>query len=104
MLLENYDIHFGIFDHSMYKDRPFSLIELHPAERLDYVDPLYELMERFAEKDVFKHYGMSFDKFVELPRDRVEKIFEICDKLNRKEGRIASELSQNLTALSKMGK
>jgi hypothetical protein len=102
MLLENYDIHFGIFDHNLYKDRPYSLIEMHEAERFDLVNPLYEIIERFAQKEVVKHFGLSLTEFLELPRDEVLKIFEICDKIHEADNKRTIPLLNDLEAMSKM--
>lgn len=104
MLLENYDIHYGIFNHGVYENRPFSLIEMHEQERFDTVNPLYELMQKYAEKNVLKYFGMSFDRFVQMPRDEVMKMFEICEKLNNEEAARTNPLLRELEEMNKMGK
>lgn len=104
ILLENYDIHYGIFNHGMYEDRPYSLIEMHDTERFDTVNPLYELMEKYVEKNVLKFFGMSFDTFIEMPRDRVNKMFEICDTMTKRERQRVDPLLKELEDMNKIGK
>jgi len=99
MLSESYDIQYGIFDHNLSVDQPYSLVELHDKERLDRVSPLYELMRVFVEKKILKHFGISFDKFIELPRDWTKELFEIAGKLNEEEDKIRSETEKELAEL-----
>lgn len=104
MLLENYDIFYGIIDHGLYDKRPFSLMEMHDSERFDIVNPLYEIFEKYVENDVLKYTGIPLDRFIELPRDRVLKIFEICIKHREIESKKAAPIIDQLEQLNKIGK
>lgn len=41
---------------------------------------LYEVIEYYFSKDIMKNTGLSLDKFLDLPREIVNRIIELTNK------------------------
>lgn len=104
MLLESYDIHHGIFRHGEIANRPLALVELHEKERLQNVNPLYELFRSYNDLDVLKYTGIPFDRFIEMPRHITKQLMTECLSLKQKADKVNANLVNQLESLSDIGK
>lgn len=104
MLLESYDIHQNIFRHGEVANRPFALVELHEKERLQRVNPLYELFRTYVENEVLKYTGIPYNTFIEMPRDVTRQIMEDCKKYRERDYRTSQTVLQELEDIKNIGK
>lgn len=102
MLLEGYDIAYGIFDHNKRaNDDPYALIRLHPSESMEYFDPLYERLKMYMRVKVNKHLGLNFNEFINLPRDMVLFILKECAKAESSQQTQSQDIINQLESLNK---
>lgn len=102
LLRESYEQVFGIFDHrNDVSGRDLAVMGLHPAEDAHTPSLLYERIEQYFEKDVFKYTGLTPERFLELPRDIGWKIFEECDKKAKRENQAAKTALENFNTASR---
>jgi hypothetical protein len=83
----NYDTQYGIFPHddpNAERQNPLALVMLHEKEKVEPHTGLYKMQARFVEYRVAHHSGMSFDQFIQQPRDVVEHWFAICRRAEAK--------------------
>jgi hypothetical protein len=82
MLRERYETTYGIFNHDMplAEPRPLAVVAMHPKEDVLVGSLLYERLDQFIDKDVFKYTGLAWDRFLELPHYQCERILELCHK------------------------
>lgn len=101
-LRESYDKHYGIYNHDINDPkRPYALVELHDAERVTAVSPLYEMLDHFPEKQILKYFGLNLLQFLELPRDVCLKIVECCEKQMTKETNDGKTINQLIADMAK---
>lgn len=91
---EIYDEECGIYDTSTVADGPFALVSLHEAEDMSLADPYDRELDKFLNANVLKYTGTTWDKFLELPRDKCEKLLQRCDALANKEAEEAEAAMQ----------
>ena len=97
LLMEQYEKTYKICDHDMYGlTRPLALIAMHPSEDTSTNSALHDMIDKFADLNVYKYFGLSFDKFLELPSETVNKVLEVCAKRNKVEGAITNDMLRNL--------
>lgn len=85
-MLHKYETTFGIHNHD--KDsatgedalRPLALVEMHWAENTDLDGRLYERMQQYMDRDVFKYFGESWSSFLNLPTHECMRMLEMCAK------------------------
>jgi hypothetical protein len=41
---------------------------------------LYEVIDYYFSKEIMKHTGLSLDKFLDLPREIVNRVIELTNK------------------------
>lgn len=99
VLMERYETHYRIFNHDVDTSNPLSLVSLHSGEDVCVGSMLYHRIEQFRDREVHKHFGLSFIEFMELPRDICAKILEVCGKWQTKEGQTASDLQNTLKGI-----
>ena len=89
---ECYDEYMGIYANSQHGDSNFALVAMHDPEDVAAVDTYDVYLEKYLVANVLKFTGMSFDKFLLLPRDRADAILKRCDTVSTKEDAAVSEL------------
>lgn len=88
-LQQAYETTSGIFDHLAHAfmddaqtnpglKRPLAAVALHPAEDTTTVSLKRERFRQFKDAKVYATTGMSWDVFLEQPREMVEFILEEC--------------------------
>lgn len=97
ILLEHYESAFRIYDHHHEDpERPLALIEMHPAEDTTTCSLLYERMEQFAVNEVAKRFNISFNQFLEFPKDMVDEMMAISARMRNKEDTDTANVLRNL--------
>lgn len=86
LLRELYDTNFKIASHDN-PQRPMSLVELHPKEKYVEYSREYRVYTRFAALKVGELFNISIERFLELPRERVEMMFKIAEERAKVEDR-----------------
>ena len=57
---------------------------------------LHERIEQFRERNVYQIFGLSLIEFLDLPRDVVIKILDVCSKRQTQEDKIARDLQSQM--------
>ncbi len=83
-MYDAYETTYGIHDHGRNSD-DMALIRWRPAEDIEAFDPTTERMVMFYNASVLKYSGITFDRFMELPRHRQETIALACQEVMRLE-------------------
>jgi len=89
LLMINYDLNYGIFNHdddNLNDLQPLALVQMHEKEKVEPHTMLYRMMMRFGKYKVSQHTGMSWPEFVQQPRDVCEHWFNVCKELETKQG------------------
>lgn len=80
---ENYETTYGINSHDD-PDRPMSISEHTPADEPNYYsDLLSERLRQYVSCDVRKYTNLSFDEFLNRPRDEVITMLETLKEISR---------------------
>lgn len=98
LLLELYETEFKIFDHENNQHRPLALVEMHPKEMVEPFSREDRLMHRFAALKIGDMFNMSFNEFLNQPRERVEKMLRKGEEHERAESKKNRELQQTIDA------
>lgn len=99
MLQESYETVFGIFDHNnelALKHRPLALVAMHPKENPSHYSKMYRTIRRYHKLNIYGTFGMALDRFLEMPHEYVELLFDIASMSARKEGNDVSSVMQQL--------
>ncbi len=92
VLREMYETQYGIFNHDdpiNERERPLSIVALHPKENWTKWSRLYRTIRRYDFHDIKGKFGLSLTEFLELPREIVELLFEIsAERANRDQPQI----------------
>lgn len=97
VLRDQYDIKYGIYDHSMPgAEHPFQLMLHNWVEDTFRDGELHERFQRYLDHDVYKYTGMSFEQFIEQPTHVCLMMFE---GIQRKIAKQAPEVKKALDAL-----
>lgn len=94
IIQEIYDEETGIYETSTVSEGQFSLVSLHEAEDMSLADPYDRELDKYLNANVLKYTGTTWDKFLELPRDKCEKLLLRCDALANKEAEEAEAAMQ----------
>lgn len=89
--MEIYDDEVGTYESSTLPASGLSLVSLHESEDMSLVDPFDRELERYLNANVLKYTGITFDQFLNYPRDKTEKMLVRCDSLATKESKEAEE-------------
>lgn len=87
VLREMYETQYGIFNHEdpiHMRERPLSLVALHPKENTTKWSRLYQTIRRYDLHDIHAKFGLSLPEFLELPRDIVELLFELSTERSQR--------------------
>lgn len=102
LLKGKYEEIYGIRSHNEDDpENPYPFLAVNPLEDLSKCRPVYGRMEDFIDNRVATLTGMSLTEFLELPRHLVEKILELCGKVNQKENAATQNLSDSFDNLSR---
>lgn len=71
---------FNHIDGPYVDSRPLASVALHEMEDITKTSSLYEVIEYYFSKDIMKNTGLSLDKFLDLPREIVNRIIELTNK------------------------
>lgn len=89
---EQYEQSYGIFDHElMGESRPMALVAAHPKEDVGEFSALYRAIWRFNHHGIHAKFGLSIDKFLELPHDIVEMIYQIATMETVRKGKVLDD-------------
>mgnify|MGYP000014629355 CR=1 FL=1 len=80
LLREAYEISYHIFDHERDMDHPWNLVMERHKENYNKYGTLYRTVYTYRLRDVHKRFGLNLEEFLELPREMVELILDICAK------------------------
>ena len=95
-LREEYQTVYGIYDHDNDNSRPLAAVAMLPKENVYTNDPLDEMLERYRLHRINEKFGLSLTEFLDLPRERVQRIFEICAKESAKSDPMMDKLAKEL--------
>ena len=97
LALEAYDETYGIYDYSVDDPTmPLALVAMHPKEDCVSNGRLEKTIKAFRRSRVYKHYGLSLNEFLQLPRHIGQFILNDCYDTEREEGKRAGELLEGL--------
>lgn len=94
---DRYETLFGIYNHAnpiAYK--PLALIALHWCEDNVTGGTLRERMEQFAEREVFKRFGVSFTDFINMSTNECLDMLELAAKYQKELGAGAKDLLDSM--------
>jgi hypothetical protein len=84
LMRDAYETTYGIHDHARQTD-DMSLIRHRPAENIDLFDPTPERMKAYHAAQVLKYTGITFDRFLDMPRYVGEMYIQSCLQLLKEE-------------------
>lgn len=100
MLSQAYDMKYGLYNYNRKDAHPLAPVLLHPAEDLGFESLKRRLLKRYRAASVYKHTGIPFDRFKQLPRVEVEDILTECIEADQKEFNTAAAMQRDMEALS----
>ena len=83
VMFDAYEVTYGIFDHSKKTD--MAIVLKHEAEDIEVFDPTTERLILYHNAGVLKYTGITFDRFLELPRHRGETLMLASQELMKQE-------------------
>jgi hypothetical protein len=94
VLRDFYENDYGIYNHANPKaDNPFAMVLHHWCEDTVAFGPLHDEMEKFLQLDVPKHFGLSWDEFLNRPEYECRMMFTlIAQKLEKEVGPMSDAL------------
>lgn len=95
LLREAYEITYGIFDHST-SEHPWDLVLNRKQETVGAYSALSRTLRAYRLKDVKGRFGLSITEFLDLPRETVNEIFQICDEVAEVESKAYSSVERDL--------
>lgn len=102
VLADVYETNFGIYNHlDVGSKRPMSSVALHGAEDNYKTSRLYETIENFVTKDIYKSTGLSLTEFLNLPTEACLMILEAVEKKSVKETVGLNQLQNEISNLGK---
>ena len=104
LLLDTYVTTFGICDHGLMADRPLALVAMHWEEDNSNSSSLYERIQQFEDRQVYKRFGLSLTEFLELPRDVCIKILDVSTKKQKDENNVTDAVTRGLEGALNKGK
>lgn len=90
-----YETEFGIYNHLSGPNktsRPLAPIALHPAEDLNGIRTVNDLIALHVNKDIYKHTGLDLYGFLDLPHEQLNKLIEVVDIKVKKESTLATHM------------
>ncbi len=102
LLRELYENHFKIAQHNN-PARPMSLVAMQPKETIGPYSRMMRLYKRFASLKVGELFHISITEFLELPRERVEMMFEIAEEKSTAEDRNNEKIQRQLDNAARSG-
>lgn len=96
MLREAYEISYHIFNHDRVDAHPWALVLDRPQENYTEYGTLYRTVRAFRFKEVYKRFGLNLTEFLELPREYVELIMDICEKEMTKDSKTLANVASKL--------
>lgn len=99
VLREYYEEDHGIFDYDSAeaKRRPLALVALHPKENPSQYSKLYRTLDRYVHHQIYEKFGLNLHEFLNLPREIVERLFEISATKAASESREVEKTLKKLT-------
>ena len=95
----HYDSYYGIFDHRRHEEqRPMGLMATHPAEDVFFTHPLFECARNWRKGRIHELFGISFDKYIELPHPAIEMLTELANEFNREQVDLAEQIAREAAA------
>lgn len=85
LLQETYHTVMGVYDHLTVRSEPrtMALFAMHPNESTKETSRRFRRMHQFSEARVFETFGVSWDKFQELPFPEAEMLLNVSRDRNR---------------------
>jgi hypothetical protein len=77
---------------------PFDLVSVRPADGFQELNPVYRLIEDYSRYHIMKYYGLSLDKFGDMPRHITAHLIEIAEKRQDKENSSVEDLNNDINA------
>lgn len=98
LALHQYETSFGLYDHNHSDEsrHPLALVRMHPQEDAWTGSFMVERMKQFEERNVHGRFGMSFDRFLELPRHAVLEMLNISAKREREKGKVEGDVMKEI--------
>lgn len=102
LLRELYDSNFQIAQHGDVR-RPLSLVSMQTKETIGPFSREFRVYRRFAALRVGELFNISVNEFLQLPREKVEMMFQIAEDKTLVEDRNQSEIQKSLDQAMKGG-
>lgn len=97
--LHRYETDNGLFDHDHDTDpMSMALLRQHPAESLSIGSRFRERARMFANSQVYKHFGVSWDAFIKMTPKQCDTLLEIAEDLAAAEHRAMQGVRDSLDA------
>lgn len=90
-----YETHFQLFNHingAKIKSQPLALVAMHEGEDNGTTSSLYEQIDFFVKKEVYKHTGLSLTEFFNLPREIYTKVVLLVAEKDAAETKTVNQL------------
>lgn len=84
VMQDAYETTYGIHDHGLQSDN-LALVRKRPAEDVEAFDYTTGRLMMYYNAAVLKYTGITFDKFMEMPRHRGDTLMVACQDLAKKE-------------------
>jgi hypothetical protein len=84
VLRDAYETTYGIHNHASASD-DMALIRWRPSEDINVFDPTPERLKAYHACSVLKYTGITFERFLDLPRYRAEMYLISCQELLKEE-------------------
>lgn len=91
-----FDETFEILSNSSQSESNFASVCMHETEDMSLIDSYDVWLTRYMEANVLKYTGITYDKFLMLPRDRAEAVISKCESLDEKESAAVNGLMNSL--------
>lgn len=100
LLLEIVDTMYGIVNHSKHSGA-LGLVRYTDVKNYNdhYLEEAY--LELYLYKSINKHYGLSFDEFLDRPRYEIDKMVKVVSNFMAKENSVTEDIVKDFENASK---
>lgn len=87
LLREAYETSYAIANHRHNETHPWSLVLLQSKEDYAHYGTLYRTIHLFRLRDIAKRFGLNLTEYLELPREVITVLANICEQEDREDGK-----------------
>lgn len=101
VLSDIYESKYGIYNHiGASNRRPLSSVAFHSSENINNGSLLEARMRMYVHKKIRSIFGLSFDEFLDKPRDVMEMLLKIADEENSRMAHNNEEIEEQFRKIT----